>query len=58
MTIETSQKVTASQLKRRAFLTSVNLLLAKCWSIPRVLPVNTHYGNAPSLWAGRMTKSS
>ena len=30
----------------------VNLLLAKCWSIPRALPVNTRYENAPLLAKG------
>ena len=58
MSIETNQKVTAASSSAVPSFTSVNLLLARCWSIPRVLPVNMHYGNARSLWAGRMTKSS
>ena len=50
MSIETSQKVTASQLKRSAFL------YIRQSTVRQVLE-HTHYGNAPSLSAGRMTKS-
>ena len=58
MSVETSQKVTASQLKRSAFLYVRQSTPARFWSIPRVPPANMRSGNAPSPSAGRMIKSS
>ncbi len=57
MIIETSQKVTASQLKRSAFLYIRQSTPRQVLEHSEVPPANTRYGNAPSLSGGRTNRS-
>jgi hypothetical protein len=57
MIIETSQKVTASQLKRSAFLYIRQSTPRQVLEHSESTAASTPYGNAPSLSGGRMSRS-